>query len=108
MIFQEAEVKAKIHKYNAEAAGMLAAFPKDHIVEVSGEDAQGKERSTADMVAEIKASMAIWACNLLLLRHRRFEKLQSISRSQAPNWETILMKLHDIRLQPIILLIKPI
>ena len=60
MIFQEAEVKAKIDKYNAETAGMLAAFPKDLIVEVSGEDAEGKERSTADMVAEIKASMGLW------------------------------------------------
>jgi len=56
---KEAEVKAKIDKYNAETAGMLAAFPKDLIVEVSGEDAEGKERSTADMVAEIKTSMGL-------------------------------------------------
>jgi adenylate kinase len=56
---KEAEVKKKIDTYNSQTAGMLAAFPKDLIVEVSGEDEQGNERSSADMVADIKKALGM-------------------------------------------------
>ena len=101
MIFQEAEVKAKIDKYNAETAGMLAAFPKDLIVEVSGEDAEGKERSTADMVAEIKTSMGLWFGVATGAGDTDIDDLRICRASRDLRHkigEIIYIKLYDIRL----------